>query len=190
MTDDTVWNPANVTIATIDTTSDLPLVEVLTRRNLSSLNVSNKSIPEITENNLTPYDDATLLNRMIGNVKVATAHRDAHVAFVGSKDRHSNVNAETVARKFRCGIETGQRTLKTTSLYSSITQALSSRSFEFTPEEARGYLLHGHLILESEIFEWFYVCSTHYERKLYSSIPDGISFAILLPSKPVRTLKY
>ena len=114
VTDDTVWNPANVTIATIDTTSDLPLVEVLMRRNLSSLNVSNKSIPEITENDLTPYDDATLLNRMIGNVKVATAHRDAHVAFVGSKDRHSNVNAETVARKFRCGIETAQRTLKTT----------------------------------------------------------------------------
>jgi Reverse transcriptase (RNA-dependent DNA polymerase) len=114
VTDESVWNPSNVTIANIATTSDLPLVEMLTRRTLSSLNVTNKDIPDDTCNDLTPYDDATLLNRMIGNVKVATAHRDANISFVGSKDRHSNVNAETVARKFRCGIETAQRTLKTT----------------------------------------------------------------------------
>lgn len=36
------------------------------------------------------------------------------VSFVGSKYRYSRVNAETVARKFRCGTETAQRTLKTT----------------------------------------------------------------------------
>ena len=36
------------------------------------------------------------------------------MAFVGAKDRHSQVTAETVARKFRCGLETAQRTLKTT----------------------------------------------------------------------------
>ena len=47
-------------------------------------------------------------------MNVATAHRDVNISFVGSKDRHSQVNAETVARKFRCGIETAQRTLKTT----------------------------------------------------------------------------
>ena len=45
---------------------------------------------------------------------MATAHRDVNVSFVGSKERHSQVNAETVARKFRCGLETAQRTLKTT----------------------------------------------------------------------------
>lgn len=61
---------------------------------------------------MAPYNDATFLNRMIGNVNVATAHRDVHILFVGSKDRHSQVNAETVARTFRCGIETAQRTLK------------------------------------------------------------------------------
>ena len=65
-------------------------------------------------NDLTPYDDARFLNRMIGNVNVATAHRELHISFMESKNRHSQVNAETVARKFRCGIETAQRTLKTT----------------------------------------------------------------------------
>ena len=114
VTDGTVWNPANVTIAGVTTTSDLPIAEVLTRRSISSFNVIDKTTPEQTYNDLAPYDGATLLNRMIGNVNVAIAHRDQQIAFVGSKDRHSQVNAETVARKFRCGIETAQRTLKTT----------------------------------------------------------------------------
>ncbi len=51
---------------------------------------------------------------MIGNVNVATAHRELNFSFMGSKDRYSLVNATTMARKFRCGIETAQRTLKTT----------------------------------------------------------------------------
>jgi hypothetical protein len=82
----------------------------------TGLNLINNNMPPANEsyNDLMPYNDATLLNRMIGNVRVATAYRDANVSFVGSKDRHSRVNAETVARKFRCGIETAQRTLKTT----------------------------------------------------------------------------
>ncbi len=44
---------------------------------------------------------------------MATAYRDAYLSFVGSKDRHPRVNAETVARRYRCGIETAQRTLET-----------------------------------------------------------------------------
>ncbi|KAI2494571.1 hypothetical protein MHU86_19941 [Fragilaria crotonensis] len=51
---------------------------------------------------------------MISNVRVATSYREASISFIGSKDRHSRVNAETVARRFRCGIETAQKTLKTT----------------------------------------------------------------------------
>ena len=93
------------------------------------------------------------------------------MATIRSGNRSRAINA--VARNEEASIENNDPARRS-SLYSSITQSLSSRSFEFTPEEARGYLLHGHLILESEIFEWFYVCSTHYERKLYSSIPDGI----------------
>jgi hypothetical protein len=96
LTDETVWEPSIVSIATVAVTSD--------------------DIPSSKEsfNDLMPYDDATFLNRMIGNVRVATAYCEASISFVGSKDRHSRVDTETVARKFRCGIETAQRTLKTT----------------------------------------------------------------------------
>jgi hypothetical protein len=36
------------------------------------------------------------------------------VSFVGAKGCHSQVNAETIARKFRCRLETAQKTLKAT----------------------------------------------------------------------------
>ena len=115
VTDSAVWNPSTVTIAGVSSNSDLPLMEMTTRRTLFALNVTKKVISAESQNDLTPYDDATLLNRMIGKVNVATAHRaDVSVSFVGSKDRHSQVNAETVARKFRCGLETAKRTLQTT----------------------------------------------------------------------------
>ncbi len=39
---------------------------------------------------------------------------DQQLAFIGLKDCHLQVTAETVTRKFRCGLETAQRTLKTT----------------------------------------------------------------------------
>jgi hypothetical protein len=55
-----------------------------------------------------------MITKMIGDVSIATAHREKQVSFVGSKDRHSQVNAETVAKRFRCGIETAQKTLKAT----------------------------------------------------------------------------
>ncbi|KAI2490038.1 Reverse transcriptase (RNA-dependent DNA polymerase) [Fragilaria crotonensis] len=90
------------------------MTEIATRRSLFALRATNTDTSEESCNDLAPYDELTLLSRMIGNVNVATAHREVNVSFVGSKERHSQVNAETVARKFRCGLETAQRTLKTT----------------------------------------------------------------------------
>ena len=116
VTDETLWEPSSVSIAGVmATVSDLPLIEVTERRKISSMSVGNATnLTGEYDNDLVPFDDAAFLNRMIGNVHVATAYRDVNVAFIGSKDRHSRVNAETVARKFRCGIETAQRTLRTT----------------------------------------------------------------------------
>ena len=117
VTDETVWEPSSVTIASVTVTSDLPMIELSERRKISAMSVMNNNNippPEESCNDLMPCDDATLLNRMIGNVRVATAYREASISFVGSKHRHSRVNAETVARKSWCGIETAQRTLKTT----------------------------------------------------------------------------
>ena len=52
---------------------------------------------------------------MISSVHVATAHRDdVYIACVGAKDRHYRVMPEIVAKKFRCELETAQRTLETT----------------------------------------------------------------------------
>jgi hypothetical protein len=65
---------------------------------------------------LSVYDTSHMIQRMISSVNVATAHRDEpSIAYVGAKDRHSRVTPEAVAKKFRCGLETAQRTLKTTS---------------------------------------------------------------------------
>ncbi|KAI2502057.1 Reverse transcriptase (RNA-dependent DNA polymerase) [Fragilaria crotonensis] len=51
---------------------------------------------------------------MISAVQIATSYRDDQIAYVGARDRHSQVTAEVVARKFRCGLETAQKTLKAT----------------------------------------------------------------------------
>ena len=116
VTDETVWDPSTVTISSIVTgVTDVPLIETITRRQIMSMNTKpNDNSIQDDYSDLTSFDEAAFVRRMIGAVHVATAHRDSNVSFVGSKDRHSQVNAETVARKFRCGIETAQRTLKTT----------------------------------------------------------------------------
>ena len=46
---------------------------------------------------------------------IATSYREpTQIAFIGAKDRHSQVTAEIVARKFRCGLEMAKRALQTT----------------------------------------------------------------------------
>jgi hypothetical protein len=65
---------------------------------------------------LSAFDDLSMITRMVSSVEIATAfcEQDSAVAFVGEKDRHSRVNAERVAHKFRCGLDRAQRTLKST----------------------------------------------------------------------------
>ena len=50
---------------------------------------------------------------MISAIQIATSHQaNQSISFVGAKDRHTQVTAETVAQKFRCRLETAQKTLK------------------------------------------------------------------------------
>jgi hypothetical protein len=115
--DETVWEPSSVDIASVTVTSDLPIIKISERRKISAMSIKNNNVlplPVESFHDLMPHDDAAFLNRMIGNVRVATAFREASILFLGSKDQHLRVNAETVATKFRCGIATTQRTLKTT----------------------------------------------------------------------------
>jgi hypothetical protein len=64
--------------------------------------------------------DATMVPRMIASIRVATYLREDDeptVATIGSKQRHSAVNAEELARKWRIGLETARKTLKVTTQF-------------------------------------------------------------------------
>ena len=120
MTADAPWNPAEVNIAQVATApSSLPPIEVSEYRKICALNGTIKSRiddDDGDESDLSVFTPSIMMKRMVGAVNIATAYREqpANIAFVGAKDRHSQVNAETIARKFRCGVETAQKTLKTT----------------------------------------------------------------------------
>lgn len=121
LSDDTVWESSSVSIAnTAVMSSDLPIIEMSEHKKILAMSVRNNNevlLPEESFNDLMPYDDATFLNRIIRNVRVATSYCEASILFIGSKDQHLRVNAETVVRRIRCGIETAQKMLKTTTQY-------------------------------------------------------------------------
>jgi hypothetical protein len=119
LTADTPWNPGEVNISAV--ASNNLSMEQVTYRNVCAM----ERIPRCESceercncgSDLSAFEPAPFIQRMVSAVKVATANRNSEtvqLAFVGAKDRHSQVSAETIARKFRCGLETAQRTLKTT----------------------------------------------------------------------------
>ena len=120
LTVDMPWNPGEVNISA--TASHKLTMEQVTYRNVCALDrIPRRAEPCddrcACESDLSIMEPEHFIRRMVSAVHVATAHRDneeVQVAFVGAKERHSQVSAETVARKFRCGLETAQRTLKTT----------------------------------------------------------------------------
>ncbi len=125
LTVDPPWNPTEVTIACMQTLTGETLEET-TYRTICAI---DHSIPRCNvacacHSDLSVYDTSHMIQRMISSVNVATAHRDEpSIAYVGAKDRHSRVTPEAVAKKFRCGLETAQRTLKTTTQRGSPTQS-------------------------------------------------------------------
>ena len=117
MTSDSPWNPTEVHIRSVGTgRTDLETTtmrEVCTLTNIPKC--SNGKRCDCCTSDWSVDNDAAMVMKMVGAVSVAMAHRDpSNASFVGSRDRHSQVNAETVARRFRCGIETAQKTLKAT----------------------------------------------------------------------------
>jgi hypothetical protein len=62
----------------------------------------------------TVYDESTMLQRMVSALNILTQGRRSDVAYIGAKNRHTQVTAEEVTRKFQCGIETAKLTLKST----------------------------------------------------------------------------
>jgi hypothetical protein len=118
LTLDTPWNPGDVKIALLS--SNNSTLEQTTYCNLCAM----ERIPRCTNHcraececgsDLSVFDQSSMTRRMISAVEIATSYRDEQsISFVGAKDHHSQVTAKTVARKFRCGLETAQKTLKAT----------------------------------------------------------------------------
>ena len=120
LTVDTPWNPGVENISSA--ASNKITMEQVTYRNVCALDRITRCVETCDDrcsctSDLSLLEPETFIRRMISAVHVTTSHRDSdnvQLAFVGAKDRHSQASAETVARKFRCGLDTAQRTLKTT----------------------------------------------------------------------------
>ena len=80
LTCDSPWNPTDVNIAAIttDTPSSLPAIEISEYRKVCALDgVTNHRVkPEFDESDLAVYDQSSMVTRMVGAVKIATAYRD------------------------------------------------------------------------------------------------------------------
>jgi hypothetical protein len=114
LTIDAPWNPSEVTIASVNTLHET--MEEVTYRTVCAIDhVPQPSVERICQSNLSIFDPARMLRHMVSSVNITTAHRDdTRIAYIGAKDRHSRVTPETVAMKFRCGLETAKKTLKAT----------------------------------------------------------------------------
>jgi hypothetical protein len=95
LTSNEVWDPTKVTAAAVTPA----------RLNGVSVQRTDNPLCAISE----AYDESTMLQQMISAVKVS---RTSNVSYLGIKNRHSQITAKEVARKFRCGLETARQTLK------------------------------------------------------------------------------
>ncbi len=120
LTVDMPWNPAEVNISAA--ASSALTMEQVRYQNICAMdriprcaNDGDEQCP--CRSDLSVFEPASFIQRMVSALHVATASREneeVRLAFVGAKDRHSQVSVETIARRFRCGLETAKRTLKTT----------------------------------------------------------------------------
>jgi hypothetical protein len=125
MTDDDTWDPSTVRIAKLGS-GTVCEAEMQARVRLKSLTrasvgMSSQLESQILSNVSTVYDDTAFVKRIIAAVNMAThlttedrLQSANQVSFLGTKDRHSQVTAKEVARKFCCGVELAKQTLKTT----------------------------------------------------------------------------
>ena len=114
LTLDSPWNPQEVFIRGLSTKGTN--VEATTMRQIHAVDVKlgTHCSCEKCNSEFDVYDDGHMISKMIASVRVATTSREQTLSFVGARDRHSQVDAETVAKRFRCGLETARKTLKAT----------------------------------------------------------------------------
>ena len=129
MCDDDAWIPSEVTIGMVTTTEEEEL------RRVSSISEHPAGTPVVTwslfsDDEIPILDDRMFAYRAIHAVQVASVsqpltdddvwiHEDlsdplVRVGAVGAERRHSKYTAQELARKWGCGLETAQNTLKKT----------------------------------------------------------------------------
>jgi hypothetical protein len=84
VTDASTWDPDNVTMATVTTPTGV--MDRMADNPLTGLS--------------TAYDESTMLQQMVSALNISTTNCQANVAYIGAKNRHTQVTAEEVARKF------------------------------------------------------------------------------------------
>jgi hypothetical protein len=123
LTQDHLWNPNEVNKAKVTTKYQKDDIESETYRQVCAFTkllcvingVNDCKCQSNIDSGLSVFDEHIMIPRMVSSVKVATAFRETRtIAFVGAKDCHSQVNAETIARRFCCRLETTHQTLKST----------------------------------------------------------------------------
>ena len=106
MTVDSPRNPTEIHICSVgmvpNKMEETTMREICTMQSIPTFKKGKQC--DCCDSDLSVYDDAMMITKMIGDVSLATAHQELQVSFVGSKDRHSQIYAETVAKSFRCGI--------------------------------------------------------------------------------------
>ena len=161
MTDDCDWDPftlelrprskeeeerrniiSSVRINSVDVSAYPNEPQILTSYHESDLVLSSVS---------SALCDETMVPRLVSSVNVATYMRDA--ASVATKQRHSSVNAEELARKWHIGLETARKTFKVTTQY-GIRHALhplrrryQDGSFGVALSTTKRHVLYGYIVL-------------------------------------------
>jgi hypothetical protein len=182
MTLDSPWNPAEVYIRSLGATRGT--MEEITMREICTMQtqVASGKPCDCCElsNDLALYDESHMVSKVVAAVRIATASRESNLSFVGAKDRNSQVNAETVARRFCCGLETAKKTLKATT-QRGVRQSMHPLTHRYRVDHLN---LHRRRLNDTFYMDTLFskvtslagfICAQLiYERNIYSGLSHGV----------------
>ena len=97
LTLDYPWNPGDVQIMGVNAAKTTFDMEAETKQQVYTFaddrnhHVFDANFDCCAPSSLTPFDEQRMIHRMISAVHIATSHRDNKIAYIGAKDRHSQV---------------------------------------------------------------------------------------------------
>jgi hypothetical protein len=114
LTDDTPWNPAEVNIAMVLDTRDLPPIEVSTYQQIRYMNQMSLVVPtdSASQSDLSVFDAHMMIQRLVQSVNIATSYHEHPLSHLWV--RKTAILKSPPKRNVKCGIEMAQQMLKTT----------------------------------------------------------------------------